>query len=105
MYTRHAVLVAALTLALLPVSLALADDASFTNPLNDSGPDPWVTWYDEHYYLAATTWGDASVGLTMRQAKTISELKTAEPVQIWKRCRARGTSGIAFANCAPSTAA
>lgn len=58
--------------------------ATFTNPLNDSGPDPWVTWYDGHYYLAATTWGDASVGLTMRKARTIDELKAAEPVRIWQ---------------------
>lgn len=58
--------------------------AMFTNPLNDSGPDPWVTWYDGHYYLAATTWGDASVGLTMRKAETIQGLKEVEPVQIWR---------------------
>ncbi len=59
-------------------------DATFTNPLNDSGPDPWVTWYDGYYYLAATTWGDASAGLTMRKARTIRELKEAQPVQIWQ---------------------
>ena len=59
-------------------------DETFTNPLNDSGPDPWMTWYDGHYYLAATTWGDASVGLTMRNATTINGLKEAEPVQIWQ---------------------
>lgn len=58
--------------------------ASFTNPLNDSGPDPWLSWYDGYYYLAATTWGDASAGLTMRKAKTIEGLKQAKPVQIWR---------------------
>jgi GH43 family beta-xylosidase len=58
--------------------------ATFTNPLNDSGPDPWLTWYDGHYYLAATTWGNASVGLTMRKAGTIQGLKDAQPVQIWQ---------------------
>ncbi len=58
--------------------------ATFTNPLNDGGPDPWMTWYDGNYYLAATTWGDASVGLTMRKAPTIAALKEAEPVQIWQ---------------------
>ena len=58
--------------------------ATFTNPLNDGGPDPWVTWYEGNYYLAATTWGDAAVGLTMRRAATIAELKKAEPVQIWQ---------------------
>ncbi len=58
--------------------------ATFTNPLNDSGPDPWLTWYEGSYYLAATTWGDATVGLTMRKADTIPALKDAEPVQIWQ---------------------
>jgi GH43 family beta-xylosidase len=57
---------------------------TFQNPLNNSGPDPWLTYYNGYYYLAATTWGDASVGLTMRKAKTINELKTAEPIQIWQ---------------------
>ncbi len=57
---------------------------TFTNPLNEGAPDPWVTYYDGHYYLAATTWGAAEVGLTMRKAKTIAELKTAEAVQIWQ---------------------
>jgi len=57
---------------------------TFQNPLNDSGPDPWMTYYDGNYYLAATTWGGPSVGLTMRRAPTIAELKEAEPVQIWQ---------------------
>ncbi len=56
---------------------------TFTNPLNESGPDPWMTYYNGHYYLAATTWGGPETGLTMRKAKTIAELKTAEPVQIF----------------------
>ena len=63
---------------------AAESTATFTNPLNDGGPDPWMTYYDGHYYLAATTWGDASLGLTMRKAKTIAELKQAEPVQIFQ---------------------
>ncbi|MRS03677.1 hypothetical protein EG832_10740, partial [bacterium] len=54
------------------------------NPINFSGPDPWMTYYDGNYYLAATTWGNSSVGLTMRKAATIEELKNAQPVQIFK---------------------
>ena len=73
-----------LALALWPVTLVYAGEATFTNPLNDSGPDPWMTWYEGHYYLAATTWGEADVGLTMRKARTVEELKNAEPVQIWQ---------------------
>jgi len=61
-----------------------AQETTFSNPLNDAGPDPWVTFYEGNYYLAATTWGDASVGLTMRRAPTIQGLKAAEPVQIFQ---------------------
>ncbi|MGD8406205.1 MAG: glycoside hydrolase family 43 protein [Anaerolineales bacterium] len=61
-----------------------AQPATFHNPLNFSGPDPWMTYYDGYYYLAATTWGNSSVGLTMRKASTIVELKDTEPVQIFK---------------------
>ena len=57
---------------------------TFTNPLNNSGPDPWLTWHEGYYYLAATTWGDASLGLTMRKAETIRGLKEAEAVQIFQ---------------------
>lgn len=57
---------------------------TFRNPLTDSGPDPWMTYYDGSYYLAATTWGDPFVGLTMRRASTIEGLKRAIPQRIWQ---------------------
>ena len=57
---------------------------TFRNPLNSSGPDPWLTWYDGNYYLATTTWGGPSVGLTMRKAPTIAGLKTAASTRIWQ---------------------
>jgi GH43 family beta-xylosidase len=88
MITKQAIyrltLTLALALAMLSSTLAAAGAATFTNPLNDSGPDPWMTWYEGHYYLAATTWGEADVGLTMRKARTVEELKNAEPAQIWQ---------------------
>lgn len=84
MKAMHALFRVATSLALLPAALALAGETTFTNPLNDSGPDPWLTWYEGSYYLAATTWGDASLGLTMRKADTIQGLKETEPVQIWQ---------------------
>jgi GH43 family beta-xylosidase len=59
-------------------------DSLFRNPLLDSGPDPWMTWYDGSYYLATTTWGGPSVGLTMRKAATVEELKDADPVRVWR---------------------
>ena len=54
------------------------------NPLNSSGPDPWMTYYDGYYYLAATTWGGPFTGLTMRKASTIADLKNAAPVQVYQ---------------------
>jgi GH43 family beta-xylosidase len=50
------------------------------NPLNLSGPDPWLTYYEGNYYLAATT---GSSILTMRKSPTLAGLKTAAPVQIY----------------------
>jgi GH43 family beta-xylosidase len=61
-----------------------APPGTFRNPLNNSGPDPWMTYYDGNYYLAATTWGGPSTGLTMRRAPTITGLKRAAPVRIWQ---------------------
>lgn len=57
---------------------------TFQNPLLDSGPDPWMTYYEGNYFLAATTWGSPSVGLTMRKAPTVNELKKAPAVRIWQ---------------------
>jgi len=58
--------------------------STFRNPLINSGPDPWMTYYDGNYYLAATTWGGPSTGLTMRKASTIATLKQANPKKIWQ---------------------
>jgi GH43 family beta-xylosidase len=58
---------------------------TFNNPLNFSGPDPWMNYYKGNYYLAATTWGsNLSIGLTMRKAPTIEILKTVQPEKIWQ---------------------
>jgi GH43 family beta-xylosidase len=56
----------------------------FRNPLNNSGPDPWMTYYDDNYYLATTTWGGPLTGLTMRKASTIAGLKSVAPQKIWQ---------------------
>ena len=68
-----------------PAASVTAASALFTNPLNTSGPDPWMTYYNGNYYLAATTGGqNLSTGLTMRKAPTIARLKMAEPEKIWQ---------------------
>jgi len=43
-----------------------------------------MTYFEGNYYLAATTWGDPFVGLTMRKAGTVAELKEAAPNRIWQ---------------------
>ncbi|MEP7294478.1 MAG: family 43 glycosylhydrolase, partial [Chloroflexota bacterium] len=50
------------------------------NPLNSMGPDPWLTYYDGNYYLAATT-GTSS--LSMRKSPSLAGLKLATPLTIY----------------------
>jgi GH43 family beta-xylosidase len=69
---------------IVPSPGSLESPVTFRNPLNSSGPDPWMTYYNGNYYLAATTWGNQSVGLTMRKATSIEELKHARPVQVFR---------------------
>ena len=72
-------------LLVLTACVPKPEPVTFQNPLNNSGPDPWMTYYEGSYYLAATTWGSThATGLTMRKAPTIAALKTAEPVKIWQ---------------------
>lgn len=71
-----------LFLLLLSVSIAYTQSAgeagTLRNPLNvNGGADPWLTYYDGNYYLAATT---ASSTLTMQKSPTLAGLKTAERV-------------------------
>ncbi len=51
----------------------------FQNPLNP-GPDPYMEFYDDNYYLA-TTQGDA---IRIWKSPTLAGLKTAPPVTVWK---------------------
>ncbi len=55
---------------------------TFRNPLNDShGSDPWLTYHEGNYYLAATTW---SSELTIARAPTLDALRDAQPVVVWR---------------------
>ena len=65
---------------LLPPGAAYAAAATFTNPLNSTGPDPWMTYYNGNYYLMTTPWNGP---LTMRKAPTIAALKAAAPVAVF----------------------
>lgn len=55
--------IAALTVAATMVLTTPGTASSgrpFTNPLNSSGPDPAMTWYDGNYYLMTTPWKSSS---------------------------------------------
>ncbi len=71
-----------LTLLVAPTVFAQEDQHTFHNPLNiTAGDDPWLTYYDGYYYLANTTWTSE---LFMRKSSTLSGLKVAKPVLIYK---------------------
>lgn len=59
---------------------AQAATTTFTNPLNSSGADPYMTYYNGNYYLMTTPY---SGPLTMRKAPTIAALKSAAPVPVF----------------------
>jgi GH43 family beta-xylosidase len=57
------------------------EPGTLRNPLNAyGGADPWLTYYEGHYYLATTTWTSE---LTMRRSPTLAGLKTALPQRIY----------------------
>ncbi len=70
-----------LTVSMSQGQAATEAPGTFRNPLNpNNGADPWLTYYDGNYYLAATTWASQWI---MRKSPTLAGLKTAEPVRIY----------------------
>jgi hypothetical protein len=60
---------------------------TYTNPLSQHGPDPWLTYYDGFYYLATTTWNST---ITMRRSSTLAGLATATDQVIFNLTRPNG---------------
>jgi GH43 family beta-xylosidase len=85
---QHHLLRMMLSIALLLTAFGLVSPqvhsqqtSTLRNPLNiNGGADPWLTYYDGNYYLAATTWASE---WTMRKSPTLAGLKTAEPQRIY----------------------
>ncbi|HUN05931.1 MAG TPA: family 43 glycosylhydrolase [Aggregatilineales bacterium] len=69
-----------LSVGVLQAAPPQQEGGGLRNPLNLSGPDPWLQYYDGYYYLATTT---GSSSLTMRRSPTLGGLKTSSPVQIY----------------------
>ncbi len=69
----------ALALISLAVHLAAAA-ASFTNPVHEHGPDPWVVYSNGFFYYMCTTATD----LTIWKSPTLEGLKNAPGKIVWK---------------------
>jgi GH43 family beta-xylosidase len=58
---------------------AAAEPDTFTNPLLDTGPDPWVVRWKGFYYYSNTT----GKNLTLRKTADITDLRNAEKKVVW----------------------
>ena len=58
---------------------AAPEPDTFTNPLLDSGPDPWVVWWKGFYYYSNST----GKNLTLRKTADITDLRSAQKKAVW----------------------
>lgn len=58
---------------------SVAASATFTNPLLDSGADPWSIYHNGFYYYMHTTGRD----LTIWKTRSLADLRTAEKKTVW----------------------
>lgn len=68
-----------LLLFILSLNLSLFCQRTFTNPLFESGADPWITAKDGYYYFTATS----GSRLFIKKARNLDDLKSAESITIW----------------------
>lgn len=66
-------------IASLILTASAAAQATFTNPVLEHGPDPWVTQYKGMYYYMNTT----GKNLQIRKTADMSALNQAQPVVVW----------------------
>lgn len=58
---------------------ATAHSNTFTNPLLESGPDPWVVYWKGFFYYS----NSAGTSLTLRKTADITDLRHAEKKAVW----------------------
>lgn len=63
----------------LPVASPETRSETFSNPLLDSGPDPWVTQHDGYYYYTHTL----GRRIALWRTRDLSELADAERRTVW----------------------
>ncbi len=76
-FNRIYLVACVVALALLCLRL---DARTFTNPLLESGADPWVAFRDGFYYFISTGGG----GLAISKTRGIPDLRTAERKVVWR---------------------
>ncbi len=72
-------LVLALVVAALGAGRCAAQAGTFTNPLLERGPDPWVVWWKGFYYYSNSEGKD----LVLRKTADITDLRNAEVKAVW----------------------
>ena len=81
---------AALTLWFFATGLVAEPAAqTFQNPINP-GPDPYLEFFDDNYYLT-TTQGDC---IRMWKSQTLGGLKTAKPIVVWRDTEPSRSRGV-----------
>jgi GH43 family beta-xylosidase len=64
--------------SLFPQAAAAAAD-TFTDPLLENGPDPWVIWSNGFYYYSHTS----GTNLTLRKTADVTDLRHAQEKAVW----------------------
>jgi GH43 family beta-xylosidase len=62
-----------------PAQAAATHRDTFTNPLLETGPDPWVIWWKGFYYYSNST----GINLTLRKTADITDLQHAQKKVVW----------------------
>jgi len=79
-FLRAALLGAVFTAGLTPAALAQQKPAAtFSNPLRDEGPDPWVAQYGGYYYYTNTM----GRNITLWKSKDLSAIRHAPATVVW----------------------
>ena len=58
---------------------AVARDGTFTNPLLQTGPDPWVVWWKGFYYYS----NSGGTHVALYKTRDITDLRHAKKVVVW----------------------
>ena len=63
----------------VPSTTSAAIESTFTDPLLQNGPDPWVVWWKGYYYYS----NSSGENLTLRKTVDITDLRNAEKKVVW----------------------